>query len=43
MKKTDLSLRRRAYDVVMRGLMLLCAGATCALAVFLIAYVLLLQ
>lgn len=41
MKKTDLSLRRRAYDVVMRGLMLLCAGATCALAVFLIAYVLL--
>lgn len=37
MKK--LSFRRRAYGIVMRGLMCLCAGVTCALLVFLIGYI----
>ena len=35
-----LSLRRRAYDRGLRALLWLCAGLTCALAVFLIAYIL---
>ena len=34
------SVRRRIWGGTMRGLMVLCAGVTCALAVFLIVYVL---
>ena len=40
MDKTNFSARRRAWGAVMRALMVLCAVLTCALAVFLIAYVL---
>ena len=40
MDKTNFALRRRAWDGMMRALMVLCAVLTCALAVFLIAYVL---
>ena len=40
MDKTNFSARRRAWGVMMRGLMVLCAVPTCALAVFLIIYVL---
>ncbi len=40
MDKTNFTARRRAWGVMMRGLMLLCAVLTCALAVFLIGYVL---
>ena len=35
-----LSSRRRAYDLTLRALLYLCAGVTCALVVFLIAYIL---
>ena len=38
MKNT--SVRRRAYGLVMKGLMLLAAGLTCALVVFMLGYVL---
>ena len=40
MDKTNFALRRRAWGGMMRPLMVLCAVLTCALAVFLIAYVL---
>ena len=40
MDKHQFSARRRIWGGTMRGLMLLCAAVTCALAVFLIAYVL---
>ena len=40
MDKTNFSARRRAWGAVMWGLMVLCAALTCALAVFLIIYVL---
>lgn len=40
MDKREFSARRRIWGGTMRGLMVLCAGVTCALAVFLIAYVL---
>lgn len=40
MDKHQFSARRRIWGGTMRGLMLLCAAATCALAVFLIVYVL---
>ena len=40
MDKTNFALRRRAWGGMMRALMVLCAVLTCALAVFLIAYVL---
>lgn len=40
MDKTNFALRRRAWGDMMRALMVLCAVLTCALAVFLIAYVL---
>ena len=40
MDHKSFSARRRAWGAVMRGLMLLCAGLTCALALFLIVYVL---
>ncbi len=40
MDKTNFTARRRAWGVMMRGLMLLCAVLTCALAAFLIGYVL---
>ena len=40
MDKTNFALRRRARGGMMRALMVLCAVLTCALAVFLIAYVL---
>ena len=40
MDKTNFALRRRAWGGMMRGLMVLCAVLTCALAVFLIIYVL---
>ena len=40
MDKTNFTARRRAWGVMMRGLMVLCAVLTCALAVFLIIYVL---
>ncbi len=40
MDKTNFVLRRRAWGGMMRVLMVLCAVLTCALAVFLIAYVL---
>ena len=40
MNDTKFSLRRRIWGGAMRGLMLLCAGLTCALALFLIFYVL---
>ena len=40
MDKTNTAVRRRIWGAVMRGLMVLCAVLTCALAVFLIAYVL---
>lgn len=40
MDKREFSARRRIWGGTMRGLMLLCAAATCALAVFLIVYVL---
>lgn len=40
MDKREFSARRRIWSGTMRGLMLLCAAVTCALAVFLIVYVL---
>ena len=40
MDKHDFSARRRAWGGAMKGLMVLCAVLTCALAVFLIVYVL---
>lgn len=40
MDKMNFSARRRAWGMMMRGLMVLCAALTCALAVFLIIYVL---
>ena len=40
MGKREFSARRRIWGGTMRGLMLLCAAVTCALAVFLIVYVL---
>lgn len=40
MDKHQFSARRRIWGGTMRGLMVLCAAATCALAVFLIVYVL---
>ena len=40
MKDTKFSTRRRIWGGTMRGLMVLCAGLTCALALFLILYVL---
>ena len=40
MEKHQFSARRRIWGGTMRGLMLLCAAVTCALAVFLIVYVL---
>jgi len=40
MDKHQFSARRRIWGGTMRGLMLLCAAVTCALAVFLIVYVL---
>lgn len=40
MDKHQFSARRRIWGGTMRGLMLLCAAITCALAVFLIVYVL---
>ena len=40
MNDTKFSTRRRIWDGTMRGLMVLCAGLTCALALFLILYVL---
>lgn len=40
MDKMNFSARRRVWGAVMRGLMVLCAALACALAVFLIAYVL---
>ena len=35
----ELSLRRKVYDRILKGLMYLCAGVTCALLVFLIGYI----
>ena len=40
MDKHDFSARRRAWGGAMKGLMVLCAALTCALAAFLILYVL---
>ena len=40
MDKHQFSVRRRIWGGTMRGLMVLCAAVTCALAVFLIVYVL---
>lgn len=40
MDKHQFSARRRIWGGTMRGLMILCAAVTCALAVFLIVYVL---
>ena len=40
MDKHDFSARRRAWGGTMKGLMVLCAALTCALAAFLILYVL---
>ena len=40
MDKREFSARRHIWGGTMRGLMLLCAAVTCALAVFLIVYVL---
>ena len=40
MDKREFSARRRIWGGTMRGLMILCAAVTCALAVFLIVYVL---
>ena len=40
MDKHQFSARRHIWGGTMRGLMLLCAAVTCALAVFLIVYVL---
>lgn len=40
MDKMNFSARRRAWGMMMRGLMVLCAALTCALAVFLIICVL---
>lgn len=40
MDKQDFSARRRAWGGTMKGLMVLCAALTCALAAFLILYVL---
>ena len=40
MDKHQFSARRRIWGGTMRGLMVLCAAVTCALAVFLIVYVL---
>ena len=40
MNKHDFSARRRAWGGAMKGLMVLCAALTCALAAFLILYVL---
>ena len=36
----DVSARRRAYGLAMKSLMLLAAGLTCALVVFMVSYVL---
>lgn len=35
----ELVLRRKVYDRILKGLMYLCAGVTCALLVFLIGYI----
>ena len=35
----ELALRRKVYDRILKGLMYLCAGVTCALLVFLIGYI----
>ena len=40
MDKHDFSARRRVWGGAMKGLMVLCAALTCALAAFLILYVL---
>ena len=40
MDKMNFTARRRVWGAVMRGLMVLCAVITCALAAFLIIYVL---
>ena len=40
MDKTNFSARRRVWSTVMRCLMVLCAALTCALAAFLVIYVL---
>ena len=40
MDKTNFSARRRVWSAVMRCLMVLCAALTCALAAFLVIYVL---
>ena len=40
MNDTKFSTHRRIWGGTMRGLMVLCAGLTCALALFLILYVL---
>ena len=37
--RSTLSPRRRAYDLVMRSLLWLCAGVTCALLLFLLCYI----
>ena len=37
--RNALSPRRRVYDLVMRGLLWLCAGVTCALLLFLLCYI----
>lgn len=35
----ELALRRKVYDRILKGLMYLCAGVTCALLAFLIGYI----
>ena len=35
----ELALRRKVYDRILKGLMYLCAGVTCALLVFLMGYI----
>lgn len=40
MRTRSVSLRRRAYSALMKGLMLLSAGLTCGIALFLLLYVL---
>ena len=35
----ELALRRKVYDRILKGLMYLCVGVTCALLVFLIGYI----
>ncbi len=39
MKTQGRSFGRKAKDALLRGLMYLCAGITCALLVFLIGYI----